>query len=136
MDCTILATNLLAQYSKWQRMGDGLHRSRGRADFSDLLPYLLGIAVVCAIIAAVVAYIKHNDLSQPCDNPNKLFRELSRAHGLDRSSQRLLRRLASYAGLSQPAMVFLTPTVFDEDQIPDELYEEEERLSELHDWLF
>ena len=81
MNFPMLATHLFAQFSRWERLGDGLHRSRGRVELMDLLPYLIGMALLAAAVAGVAAYIKHNDLSKPCDDPNKLFRELSRAHG-------------------------------------------------------
>ncbi len=136
MNCTLLANGLLAQFSKWQRLGDGLHRSRGRVEFADMLPYLIGMAVLGAGIAAVVAYLKYNDLSKPCDDPQKLFRELCRAHGLDRGSQRLLRQLATSLGLTQPAEVFLTPSALEVKQLPKQLHAEEARIRELREQLF
>jgi len=136
MNCTLFATGLLAQYSRWERLGDGLHRSRNRFDFMDWLPYLVGLAVIGAIIAAIVAYKKYNDMSKVCNDPNRLFRELSRAHGLDRSSQRILWHLATLTGLAQPADVFLMPAVFEVNQLPEQLRAEEARLTELRELLF
>ncbi|NOY30361.1 MAG: hypothetical protein GXP28_09350 [Planctomycetes bacterium] len=136
MNCTQLATNLLAQYSRWERLGDGLHRSRGRLDLMEVLPYLIGLLVLGAVVAAVLAYFKYNDLSKPCNDPNRLFRELCRAHGLDRASQKLLWQLASLTKLPQPAEVFLTPAVFEANQLPEQLCAEQERVRELRERLF
>jgi len=136
MNCSLLATHLLAQYSRWQRLGDGLHRSRSRVDFLEMLPYLLGLALIGAAIAAIVAYIKYNDFSKPCNDPERLFRELSRAHGLDRASRRLLQKLALLTGLAQPAEVFLTPAVFEVKQLPEQLLAEQERVKQLRELLF
>ncbi len=136
MNSTLLATNLLAQYSRWQRLGDGLHRSRGRMDFMEMLPYLIGLVVIGAGIAAVVAYIKHNDFSKPCNDPSRLFRELCKAHGLDRGNRKLLQQLAAQTGLAEAADVFLTPAVFDAGQLPEQLRAEGERVQELRGQLF
>ncbi len=136
MNATLYANNLLAQFSRWERLGDGLHRSRGRVDLIEMLPYVIGVAVVVAIVFAVAKYIKYNDLSKPCDDPQKLFREISKAHGLDRSSQRVLRQLADALGYLQPAEVFITPSAFEANQLPEELRDEEARICELRELLF
>jgi len=94
MNITLHATTLLAQISKWERLGDGLHRSRGKMGFADLLPYFIGLAVIGTAIAVIVYLIKQNDFSKPCDDPKKLFRQLCRQHLLDRGSSRLLSQLA------------------------------------------
>lgn len=136
MHSTLLTTALLAQIANWERLGDGLHGSRNRLELWDWLPYLIGVVAFACISAGVAAYRKYNDLSKPCDDPKKLFRELSLAHGLDRSSQRLLRQLAQLAGLSQPAEVFLSPGVFESHQLPEALRGEEKRLRQLQARLF
>ncbi len=134
MNFTLLASNLLAQFSRLQRMG--LRRSRGRIDFSDVLPYLIGIGIIAAIVAAVVMFLRYNDLSKPCNDPKKLFREISRAHKLDRSSQRLLWQLATALGYTQPAEVFVTPSVFEANQLPGHLRAEQARFRALRERLF
>lgn len=136
MNFPLLATFLLAQFSRWQRLGDGLHRSHDRVGFSELLPYLIGMAVIGIGIAVFVKIRRDNDLSQPCNDPQKLFRELSRAHGLDRSSQRLLRQLAADFGLEQPAEVFVTPSIFQTDQLPEQLHSDAVQLQKLRERLF
>ncbi len=136
MNAWLHNSGLLAQYSKWQRLGDGLRRSRGRMDFADMLPYILGLAVLAIGIAIAAAIVKRNDMSQPCNDPKKLFRELCRAHGLDFSSRRLLHQLASAYQLHQPAEVFLTPSAFQADRLPPQLQAQAGRLQQLHDRLF
>jgi len=102
----------------------------------DMLPYFIGFALLGIGIAIVVKIVKYNDLSQPCDDPQKLFRELCRAHGLDRASCRLLRQLASLTGLPQPVEVFLTPAVFEANQLPEQLRAKQKRVMELRERLF
>ena len=136
MNSSLLTYALFAQMSKWQRMGDGLHRGRGRMDLMELLPVVILLAIVGIAIFLVVKVRKRNDMTQPCDDPAKLFRELSLAHNLDRASQKLLWRLAEGLELAQPADVFLQPSFFQGDRIPEELHGEEDELELLLERLF
>jgi len=105
-------------------------------DFADLLPFGIGLALLAMGVAIVVAIVKRNDMSQPCDDPKKLFRELCRAHGLDFASRRLLYRLATAHQLAQPAEVFLTPAMFQADQLPPQLRAQAGQLQRLRQRLF
>ncbi len=135
MNSSLLTLVLFAQISNWQRMGDGLHRSRGRMDLMELLPVVIVLVVVAIVIAVVVKVRKRNDMTQPCNDPGKLFRELSLAHNLDRASQKLLRRLAEALELAQPAEVFVKPAYF-QAELPQELRGEEGEFETLHERLF
>jgi hypothetical protein len=65
-----------------------------------------------------------------------LFRELCRAHGLDWASARLLRRLAAYHRLPQPAQLFLDPSYFQADRLDGALRECGERISRIGQVIF
>lgn len=127
---------LLAQISRWERLGDGLHRPRGRIEFADFAPYIILTILLGGVIAAVLTYRKHNDWTVPCDDPRKLFRELSRAHRLDRHSRRLLRQLAEVLQLEQPAEVFLQPAYFKAENLPAPLQSEAAWYEQLRERLF
>lgn len=127
---------LLGQISNWERLGDGLNRSRGSADLMDFLPYLVGLLLLGIAVAVITRIIQRNDMSKPCDDPEKMFRELSRAHGLNYSQQRLLNQLAEGLGLDQPAQVFLTPSAFETSQIPSELRSEQRTIQAIGRRLF
>jgi len=131
-----LASIAFAQISNWERLGDGIHRGRGRMDLMEFLPVAIFLGVVAVVITVVVQFRKRNDMSLACDDPHKLFRELSQAHELDRASQKLLRRLAEALQLTQPAEVFLQPAFFQADQIPQELRGESAELQLLRERLF
>jgi len=95
------------------------------------------IAVIIGISLFVIAKLrKRNDMSQHCDDPNKLFRELSIAHQLDKSSQKLLLQLAQAMQLAQPAEIFLQPAYFEAAQLPTQLRNEADRLQALQERLF
>ena len=136
MNCSLLTYFCLAQISRWERLGDGLHRGRGRLDPMDLLPLGIVLVVFAIVIAIVVRVRKRNDMSEPCDDPEKLFRELSMAHELDRGSQKLLRRLANSLQMAQPAEVFLRPACFQAGGIPAALQSETAELEALGKRLF
>ncbi|MGI9429130.1 MAG: hypothetical protein ACR2NM_10760 [Bythopirellula sp.] len=136
MNSSLLNGFLFAQISRWERLGDGLHRGRGRMDPMDFLPLVIVLVIFAIVVAVVVKLRKRNDMSQPCDDPDKLFRELSLLHELDRGSQKLLRRLAEALQLVQPAEVFLKPAYFQADGIPAELQREAAELEALGKRLF
>ncbi len=127
---------LFAQVNRWRSMGSRFRGSRGRGDISDLLPYLIGMVVIGIGVAIVVAIAKRKDFSKPCDDPNKLFRQLCIAHHLDFGSRRLLLKLATALDLAQPALVFVTPEAFEPNHLPPQLYAEQARLAELSQRLF
>jgi len=135
MNASLLSNTLFAKISSWQRLGDGLYRGRGRTDFMDFLPVIAVLAVVAIAFAVFTAIRKRNDMSQQCDDPNKLFRELSQAHELDHASQKLLWQLATALQLAQPAEVFLKPALF-QAGLPQELCGERAEYKALQERLF
>ncbi|TWU27321.1 hypothetical protein [Bythopirellula polymerisocia] len=127
---------LLAQFSRWERLGDGFRRSGRPLEFSDLVPYIVALLVLGGITAAFVTYRRRNDLGRPCTDSQKLFRELCLAHDLDRSAQKLLGQLAEAFHLAQPSEVFVRPRVFSPEQLPEHLQDEAARIAELRQRLF
>ncbi len=127
---------LLAQFSKWERLGDNFRRTRPPIELTDFVPYIFGVLLLGGIVAAIIAYRRRNDLSRPCSDSQKLFRELCLAHNLDRASQKLLSRLAEAYRLGQPAEVFVTPRVFATDQLSKQFQGEATQISELGRRLF
>jgi hypothetical protein len=76
-----------------------------------------------AMLAAVVLLIWLRDGRRPqrhfvSNSAAQLFRELCRAHGLNFSSRRLLKRLAAARGLASPAVLFVEPRHFDAAKLP------------------
>ena len=128
--------SLFADMPLYKYMGEGLYRGRGRVDLVDLWPLALLCVVAAIAIVAIVKIRKRNDMDQPCNDPIKLFRELSLAHNLDRASQNLLWRLTEVLQLAQPAEIFLQPAYFHADNLPPELREAEAELDALRQRLF
>jgi hypothetical protein len=117
-------------------IGDNFPQSGERLNWSDLWPYGIA-AVVAAVATAIVVQVrKHNDMTRPCDDPQRLFRELCLAHRLDRGSARLLSQLAAALRLEQPAQIFLTPAAFEPARLPASLRTRAAELKQLRERLF
>jgi hypothetical protein len=117
-------------------IGDNFPDSGPRATWVELRPYGIA-AVIAALVAAVVIQVrKRNDMSEHCDKPWKLFRELCLVHGLDQPSQRLLARLARARQFAQPAEVFVRPQAFVSESLPEELKSRAAHLERLRQRLF
>lgn len=127
---------LAAYFPLLAEIGDNFPDSGKRMNWADLWPYGIA-AVVAAVATAVVMQIrKHNDMTRPCDDPQRLFRELCLAHRLDRGSVRLLTQLAATLRLEQPAQVFLTPAAFEPARLPASLKARSAELKHLRERLF
>jgi hypothetical protein len=72
----------------------------------------------------------------PSNSPRGLFRELCRAHGLDRSRRRLLKRLAAVRQVSPAVLVFVQPECFSPVDLPADLDEHAATIAELELRLF
>jgi hypothetical protein len=70
------------------------------------------------------------------NSPARLFRELCAAHKLQRSSRRLLKRLAEARGLTSPSLLFVEPEHFDEATLPANLSASAKDLRQLSERLF
>jgi hypothetical protein len=131
------AINLLMSLGPmFAEIGDNFPRSGKRLEWHDLWPYGV-VALVAALVAAIVIKLRNsNDMTQRCDNPRKLFRELCLVHNLDRANQRLLAQVARARGFEQPAQVFLNPASFEPTGLPARLSDKAEQLGKLCSLLF
>ncbi len=136
MNASFTAISLLAQYSRWKRLGDGVRRSGSRTDLSELMPFFILLVVIGIAIAVGVQIYKRYDYSKPCDDPLKLFRQLCAAHKLNFSSRRLLLQMATVLEMPQPAALFVTPEAFRGSELPPQLQGEAARIKKLAHRLF
>lgn len=94
------------------------------------------VAAMVVLFWAASWWARRDERRRTYTHPGRLFHELCRAHGLDASSRRLLRRLASHARLSQPALIFVEPQWFDPAGLPPSLTAEQPHLEQLRARLF
>ena len=130
------ATALLAQMSRWSRLGDGLRPGGRSVETSTFLAWAIVAALAGLVAILYVQYRKRNDMSERCDDPEKLFRELCLAHQLTAGSQRVLRQLAAARGFEQPAQIFLAPSAFDAGDLSGAAGASESVIADLRSRLY
>ncbi len=117
---------ILANRARWERLGDRFRTDRPAIEATDMI--WLGVT---ALIAVLVVYVLSRATStanqkRVIHSPRKLFRELSNAHGLDRSQRRLLETIARTQSLPMPAMIFIDPARLADQRLPKELRSRQE----------
>jgi hypothetical protein len=126
---------LLAQVSR-EQFGRGFRGAASQRSWHDLVPYIVA-AVVIGVGTAVYSHLKRrNDMTERCDDPHKLFRELCLVHQLDWPSRRLLLQLADGHNFAQPAQVFVTPAAFEPVRVPAALRGRIDDIKRLRAQLF
>ena len=122
--------------STWQQLGGGLRGRRAKVDASDMLT--LATVIVCAAVGIwlLSRWMSRNDTTRTYNSPRALFRDLSKAHGLDFSSRRLLMRLSRWQRLAQPARLFLEPDRFLAANVGPFLSSQQPRLDAIRDRVF
>jgi hypothetical protein len=94
---------------------------------------ILTLAVVAVTAGLLLARMRSNFQT---DSKRGLFNELYRAHGLKASSRRLLKRLAAARGMKNPSALFVEPSHFEADSLPQALQYAVNELQLLRDRLF
>jgi hypothetical protein len=126
---------LFAQVSR-EQFGRGFRGAASQRSWHDLVPYIVA-AIVIGVGMAVYSHMKRrNDMTERCDDPHKLFRELCLAHQLDWPSRRLLLQLAEGLKFAQPAQVFVTPAAFEPVRAPAALRGRIDEIKRLRERLF
>ncbi len=127
---------LLAARMDLPRVWGRFDHQRPSFDWSQLL--LIAGASALAIAAVVVWHRLTGRSSKnfSLNSPARFFNELSSAHGLRRSSRRLLKRLAAARGLPNPTMLFVEPKHFDSANLPDDLKPSADEVGQLRNRLF
>ena len=100
---------LLAERDVFRDLGSGFREKKETLSGMDLLLYFVLVAALFAAIGLIAWIVGRRDQHQLFNSPRALFRTLSRAHGLDKSSRRLLQQIAASCKLKQPAELFVSP---------------------------
>lgn len=117
-------------------MGSGFREKRESFEPTDLLWWVLVVAVVFAVFGAVGSILANQDKRRLYNSPRALFRTLCKAHNLDRSSRLLLRQMAYALKISIPARLFMEPDRFEPARLPLELRPQHEAIAALGKRLF
>lgn len=100
-------------FDKFKQMGSELRRRTTEGTGDDLALLAIVATVVPLFVVALYVLVKLQEKHENLKSPKALFRELCRAHGLDRASRNLLAQLALRHDLTDPARLFLEPERFD-----------------------
>jgi hypothetical protein len=104
----------LTQRNPFSDMGAGFRDKKEHFDGTELLMYVLLIALVFCLIAGIAWIINRRDRRQFYSSPRALFRALCRIHRLDRSQRKLVASIAVAEGLVPQGRVFLEPRAFEQ----------------------
>jgi hypothetical protein len=93
-------------------------RSQHAGDSSASIIMIAAVVFALGLTAGILLYLKRTS-QKIVDDPLQLFRELSRAHGLNWSQRRLLLQFATSRGLQDPCALFLEADHFSLDPTVD-----------------
>lgn len=126
---------LLAQVYR-EDLGRGFRGATSQLSWFDVVPYVVAVAMLIGGAKLWAYWKRRGDMSERCNDPHKLFRELCLAHKLDRTSRRLLLQLAEAGRFAQPAQVFVTPAAFEAARLPASLRGRTNEVNQLRERLF
>lgn len=124
---------LAAWRTNWEDPFDGVYFKSNTREVWAIFA-VMAVLVVAAVLWQLLTSRTYGRL--PSNSSRSLFRELSRAHGLDRSRRRLLKRLAAAQGVAPPVLLFVQPERFALVGLPEEMYEHAADIEELEQRLF
>lgn len=128
--------DLFASASRLESMGGRFRKGSKSFDIGDLLVWAMVLAVIGLLIWLLVRYKERQDGPDRTNSPRRLFGELCRVHSLKFKDRWLLRRVARWQRLSQPAKLFLEPERFDTANLSIRLRSKHARLEKLREQLF
>ncbi len=110
----------------------------GRFDHFGKNEFLILGAVTLLVIVTIVWQVVSGRSKRDFgfNSPPRLFAELCRAHKLNHSNRRLLKKLAAARGLASAAALFVEPECFDMTNVPSALKPFASELRQLRHVLF
>jgi hypothetical protein len=127
---------LLARTHDLRGFSEGF-RSRSVEDNAfEVFLVVGGLVLLCVVLLVVGRYARRFENLKSYDSPPELFRELCRAHGLNWSSRRLLKRLAAEWELASRSQLFVEPERFDTARLPADWRGDKDHLETLRKRLF
>ena len=117
-------------------MARGFHGKDAELDLGTVLSCLLIATAFVLAIWLLSRWTTQKERAGSYHSPRRLFRDLCRAHRLDRSQRWLLRRLARLRQLPQPAALFLMPECFASATLSGELQAQSAALEAIRARIF
>src|SRR5262245_27773720 len=124
---------LAAWRTNWRDSFDGVY-FKSNTEEVWLIFSVTGVLVVSVLLWQLFTSWVNGRL--PSNSPRGLFRELCRAHRIDRAGRRLLKRLAVARGITPPVLLFVHPECFSVADLPDDLNDHAMEIVRLDEILF
>jgi hypothetical protein len=137
MSINAFGFTLLASRSViFRELGNGFREKREAFAPSDLLWWALAAIFILAAFGVLAKILSSQDKRRLYNSPAALFRELCKAHQLDRGSRVLLKQIAQTQRLSVPARLFLEVERFDAAKFEPSLRTQQAAIEQLRQKLF
>lgn len=127
---------VLAEQSPFESLGNQFRGNRARFDTDDLITGLILLGAFAIGVLILSWLLSRQERRRTYNSPQALFRELCRAHGLDRASRRLLAQLARWQRLEHPALLFVEPNRFEPANLSPYLSTQRRAFESLRNRLF
>ncbi len=109
---------------------------RRGASSGEVLIYLAVAAAVIGIVMAAVYVGGKQAHARRFNSHASLFTGLCQTHKIDRSGRALLKSLATFHNLAQPARLFCEPQWLSPDHVPPAMKKNEAEIAKLYSQLF
>lgn len=126
---------MFAQGVQFSDLGRRLRDGSGGLTIPNMVFILIVLVVAVGSLWLLSRFLKQRD-GRGYNSPRKLFRELCKAHSLDRNDCRLLKRLARGHKLKQPSLLFLEPDRFDSGPVKSDLAPLRAEFQRIRDSIF
>lgn len=127
---------LWADSNRFRSMGSGFREKKDQPMSYDFLVGILILLSIVVFIWILSRFLSRQERMRRHFSPKALFQALCSAHGLEPAQRRLLKRLARFHGLAQPARIFLEPERFDPNGLGAAFSDMRDELIELRERLF
>lgn len=134
--CSLMYGLMLAQIRRFDGLRDRFSGPRARFGMDDAITGIAAILAVAVLLYFVNRWHNRHSGKQSYNSSSAMFRELCKAHSLDRKTRQLLKRIAQWQRLTQPARLFLEPERFEPANLSPELERYLAELFELRAKLF
>lgn len=130
------AAIVFAQSDIFRNLGSGFRGRAAQFHASDLIAVIAVVVAIGVGLYFLSRWMQRNEQPQRTNNPRGLFRELCRAHELDRTTRRLLQQIARHQQLSHAARLFLEPERFEPANLSPDLRARQSEVAALRERLF
>jgi hypothetical protein len=134
--CVLIGCPLLAQIQRFDGLRERFSGPRAQFGLDDAATALAVIAALAFVLYCVNRWHSRHSGRQSFNSPKAMFRELCKAHKLDRKARQLLKQVARWQGLAHPARLFVEPERFETINLSPQLERRSAELQKLRAKLF